>query len=1450
MVLGGYVVVLGDNPVPPEPPVTDFSANTTFGFKPATIQFTDLSTRHPTSWHWDFGDGSVSTLQNPVHTYMEPDTYTVTLKATNPYGTDTVVKEGYITVIGPIGGDKGYYLVHSNVDGANVLFDDVNEGTIANGTLLVEVYVTGTPFRTFTVQKCGYFPLTQNITGYPAKGETVNLYANLTAPEEPLIADFIGAPISGVAPLVVGFTDYSIGHPETWAWNFGDGSSSPDENPVHEYTIPGTYNVSLHVTNTACYNSTMVKTGYIIVTEAPVQPVADFSADPTTGPAPLFVQFTDTSTGPPATWNWNFGDGNTSILQNPAHLYGIPGLYTVSLTVVNAEGNSTKSVSDFINVTGTPPCTEKGYFLVHSDVNGAEVWFNQTFKGVIANGTLLVEVCINEPHFTTITVEKDGYYPFNQNITGYPVKDQTIDVYANLTPIVQPVADFSADPTTGPAPLLVQFTDTSSNSPTSWSWTFGDGNISTEQDPVYSYGTNGLYTVSLTVSNPAGSSTKSVYDFINVTGCSEKGFFLVHSDVDGAAVFFDQTSEGVISNGTLLVEVCINEPHFTTITVEKDGYYPFNQNITEYPVKDQTIDVYANLTPIVQPVADFSADPTTGPAPLLVQFTDTSSNSPTSWSWTFGDGNISTEQDPVYSYGTNGLYTVSLTVSNPAGSSTKSVYDFINVTGCSEKGFFLVHSNVDGAAVFFDQTSEGVISNGTLLVEVCINEPHFTTITVEKDGYHPFNQNITEYPVKDQTIDVYAPLTPVIVPPVALFTAHPRSGGPPLPVQFDDLSTGSPVSWYWTFGDGSSSMEQNPAYTYYGQGRYNVSLTVSNEAGNSTLEIGDYIDTSGGPTPPPISDFTSNVTGGFIPLSVQFTDKSIGYVEFREWNFGDGSPLSTEQNPVHTYTAAGKYNVSLYVQNSAGYMVWTQPGYITTSGQVSPVAGFTTNTTSGLVPLTVRFTDASTGFPTMWTWNFGDNASSSEQSPVHTYVLPGTYTVALSASNSFGNDSMVKPGLISVHEEPIQFTITATAGPNGNISPSGQIPAWEGSSQAFSIIPDANYEVLNVLVDGESKGPVTSYTFTNIQSNHGIEAIFRSTAGTTFNITASAGANGGITPFGIVPVPEGTDKTFMATPDAGYLVSNLLVDSQSVGQVTSYTFHNVTAEHTIAAVFARDSYQIVSMAGINGTIIPNGKVIVAYGSTNNFTITPESGYRVDDVMVDSVSNGALTTYQFTNVQANHTISASFTEDVYYISATTQGPGTVTPAGTIQVLPGSNQTFQIRPQSGYLIYKVMVDGSYAGQVTSYEFENILSNHTIDAYFVSPGSGGGGGGGGGGGTYIAPEAVTPVPTTNITGADVLKSGTEHSDTTGSGDQTGTIKTITTVPTELPVTDVTTVVTTSPPVVTTPPSGPAPVWSKIPMNLLLPIVIILIIVVIGVIGYYLYSRRKTQDQFFDQK
>ena len=170
-----------------------------------------------------------------------------------------------------------------------------------------------------------------------------------------------------------------------------------------------------------------------------------------------------------------------------------------------------------------------------------------------------------------------------------------------------------------------------------------------------------------------------------------------------------------------------------------------------------------------------------------------------------------------------------------------------------------------------------------------------------------------------------------------------------------------------------------------------------------------------------------------------------------------------------------------------------------------------------------------------------------------------------------------------------------------------------GDDPAFTITPNANYHVLDVLVDGSSVGAVTSYTFTNVAANHTIAASF---AIDTRTITASAGANGTISPTGSVVVNYGSNQTFTITPNANYHVLDVLVDGSSVGAVTTYTFTNVTAAHTIAASFAIDTRTITASAGANGAIAPSGSVIVNYGSNQTFTITPNTGYHVANVLVD------------------------------------------------------------------------------------------------------------------------------------------------------------------------------------------------------------------------------------------
>jgi hypothetical protein len=206
------------------------------------------------------------------------------------------------------------------------------------------------------------------------------------------------------------------------------------------------------------------------------------------------------------------------------------------------------------------------------------------------------------------------------------------------------------------------------------------------------------------------------------------------------------------------------------------------------------------------------------------------------------------------------------------------------------------------------------------------------------------------------------------------------------------------------------------------------------------------------------------------------------------------------------------------------------------------------------------------------------------------------------------------------------YTITASSGSNGSISPTDIITVDHGATQTFSIAPVEGYHIEDVKIDNTSVGALSTYTFENIGENHSISASFAAT--NTYTITASAGANGSISPAGSVPVIHGSNQTFTITQNDGYHVMDVFVDGSSVGPVTAYTFNNVTGTHSISASFAANTYNITASAGANGSISPAGSVPVTHGLNQTFTITQNDGYHVSDILVDGSSVGPVTIHKY------------------------------------------------------------------------------------------------------------------------------------------------------------------------------------------------------------------------------
>ena len=416
----------------------------------------------------------------------------------------------------------------------------------------------------------------------------------------PPTANFTASPTSGTAPLDVAFTDTSTGSPTSWAWDFDNNGTtdSSEQNPHHIYTSPGTYGVKLTATN-AGGSDTETKLGLITVTSGgPTPPTANFTASPTSGVAPLQVAFTDTSTGAPTSWAWDFDNNGTtdSTAQHPQHIYTSPGTYGVKLTATNAGGSDTETKLGLITVTTA------GQTVTLTPTDDAQI--SQASPGSNYGNASTLRV--------RASATAGGSYRSYLRFTVSGVSGQPLDARLRLF-----VTD--ASPSGGGVYPLTA------------SWT----------EPTITW--NNAPPITGSSLGSLGNAVVGTWVEVNVTSV-------------------------VLGNGTYTFAIKDGVDN-STIYSSSEGANPPQLVITAGPGGP------------TGPTAEFTATPTTGAGPLDVAFSDQSTESPTSWAWDFDNDGItdSTVQNPHHLYSTPGTYSVRLTVANASGSDDALKTSFVTV---------------------------------------------------------------------------------------------------------------------------------------------------------------------------------------------------------------------------------------------------------------------------------------------------------------------------------------------------------------------------------------------------------------------------------------------------------------------------------------------------------------------------------------------------------------------------------------------------------------------------------------------------------------------------------------------------------------------------------------------------------------------------------------------------
>ncbi len=831
--------------------------------------------------------------------------------------------------------------------------------------------------------------------------------------------DFSVSEQQGCIPMHVSFTDLTAPGDaaiDEWIWGLGgtsgvvvDDGTLPSIQTT--YNTPDQYTISLTVIDENNCSNTITKTDFITVDAEPVVDVSapqTFSCDP-----PFVVDFSNDGDIAGMNFSWDFGNGAVYNGADPsAVVYNTPGQYTITVIGIDQNTNcsDTLVLTDYVQV-GYPVefsyseptlCTDGSVQFFDDSAQPADSLLWDFGDGLTDSQTNPWHAYASAGCYTvTLTRYVDGCAATKVIDNCFEVHDLPSIAYSNNN-------DKGCD-----LPHGVSFTGNSAQA-VQWLWDFGDGNISTQQNPNHTYTEFGVFPVSLTVTDANGCTASVNTDTVQLVelesnlvsgrefGCSPLSVSLKEqSNTVAPIVSWEWHVINNASSPPVQITSFDQEPN---LTLTDTGRYEI-MLIVENALGCVDTAVFQNRIGVgIPPDIDFSANPVVSCVSSSITFTDQSSNFSDEWIWDFGDGGFSNEEDPMYTYNDTGFFDVTLSAFHLGCENRMTIDSFIHITPPKAKFEYILDCSNPYHVEFIDRSigADTMFWDfGVFAINTDTSRERSPSYTYPATGYFEVTQAVENFTtgctdttrigftIADLNVDFSIADTRHCLPATVAITNNSQDA--------DLYSWSAPAGTFSDVAAAEPSLQINTAGAYS-----DIQLVAADVNGCQDTML--FVDTIF------VNKVTANYqvqpSNGCKPLWVDFSDLStstFGTINSWGWDFGD-SNTSTQQNPQHTYTDANSFSVGLTVRDD-----WGCEGSLVNADAVDvtfPIASFEADT-FGCTQYHITFINHSTGKSLSYFWDFGDGNTSTDVAPTHNYTSEGIYSVCLTVTDLYGCDSVL-----------------------------------------------------------------------------------------------------------------------------------------------------------------------------------------------------------------------------------------------------------------------------------------------------------------------------------------------------------------------------------------------------------------------------------------------------------